>query len=129
MEYYYSKVIENESFENVITNVTGELKKVGFGVLTTINVHDTLKEKIDVDFKKYTILGACNPHAAYKILQKEDKAGVFLPCNVIVEENEDGNIEVTAVNPIAAMRAVDNNTIGCHLIDVQQKLIKVVDDV
>ncbi len=129
MKYYYNKVIENDSFDNVILRVTEELKNVGFGVLTTINVHDTLKEKIDVDFKKYTILGACNPHAAYKILQKEDKAGVFLPCNVIVEEHEDGTIEVFAIDPIASMKAVDNNTIGCHLIDVQQKLRKAVDDV
>lgn len=129
MGYYFGKVIENSSFDDVIIKVTEELKKEGFGIMTTIDVKETLKSKLDVDFKKYTILGACNPHAAHKILKKEDKAGVFLPCNVIVEENEDGLIEVFAIDPFASMKAVDNDNIGCHLIDIQQRLMKVIDNV
>ena len=85
MSYYYSKVLTNKSFDEAIEIVTAELKKEGFGVLTEIDVSGTLKNKIDVDFKKYKILGACNPHFAFKALQAEDKVGVFLPCNVVVE--------------------------------------------
>jgi len=128
MAYYYSKVIKDGSFDNVIAKVTDDLKKEGFGVLSVIDVKNTLMEKINVDFKKYTILGACHPHAAHKILQKEDKAGVFFPCNVVVEENEDGSIEVFAVDPYASMKSIDNDQIGCHLLDIQQKLMKVIDN-
>ena len=88
MSYYFNTLLKGKSFEEAIELVTTELKKEGFGVLTEIDVKETLKNKIDVDFKKYKILGACNPHFAYKALQSEDKIGVFLPCNVIVEEHE-----------------------------------------
>ena len=92
MSYYYNKVLKGKDFNEAIDQVTAELKKEGFGVLTEIDVKETLKKKIDVDFKKYKILGACNPHFAHKALQSEDKIGVFLPCNVVVEENENGDI-------------------------------------
>ncbi len=129
MGYCFSKVIDTNNFNDVVNKVIEELSKEGFGILTEINVKDVLKEKINVDFKKYKILGACSPHSAYKVLQKEDKAGVFLPCNVVITEIDDNKIEVFAIDPIAAMKEVDNNTLGCHLIDIQQKLRKVIDKV
>ena len=86
----------------------------------------TLKKKLDVDFKKYRILGACNPTFAHKALQKEDKIGVFLPCNVVVEENEDGAVEVSAVDPIASMMSVENNSLGEVAVEVQGRLKKVI---
>lgn len=96
------------SFEEVIDKVTQGLKEEGFGILTEIDVTATLKKKLDVDFKKYRILGACNPPYAYKALEAEDKIGTMLPCNVIVQEIGEGVIEVAAVNPMASMQAVEN---------------------
>jgi uncharacterized protein (DUF302 family) len=95
-------------------------------VLTEIDVKETLKSKIDVDFKKYTILGACNPHFAHKALQSEDKVGVLLPCNVIVEEHENGDVEVSAVDPVASMSTVANKSLVDLATEVQVKLKKVV---
>ncbi len=126
MSYFFNKVLKGKSFDDAIELVTAELKKEGFGVLTQIDVKETLKNKIDVDFKKYKILGACNPHFAYKALQSEDKIGVFLPCNVIVEEHENGDVEVSAVDPIASMISVKNDSLGNLASEVQQKLIKVI---
>jgi uncharacterized protein (DUF302 family) len=128
MSYYFNKTLKNSSFEEVVEKVTAELKKEGFGVLTEIDVKETLKKKIDVDFKKYKILGACNPHFAHKVLTKEDKIGVFLPCNVIVEEHENGDVEVSAVDPIASMAAVGNKDIEGLAKEVQQKLKKVIEN-
>ena len=108
--------------------MTAELKKEGFGVLTEIDVKKTLKTKIDVDFKKYKILGACNPHFAHKALLSEDKIGVFLACNVIVEEHENGDIEVSAVDPIASMISVKNDSLGAIAKEVRQKLIRVIEN-
>ena len=127
MSYYFSKVLKNTSFEEATEKVTAELKKEGFGVLTEIDVKETLKRKIDVDFKKYKILGACNPHFAHKVLSKEDKIGVFLPCNVVVEEHENGEVEVSAVDPIASMLAVENKGIEELAKEVQQKLKRVIE--
>ena len=126
MTYYFNKVLKGKSFNEAIELVTAELKKEGFGILTEIDVKDTLKSKIDVDFKKYKILGACNPHFAYEALQSEDKIGVLLPCNVIVEEHDNGAVEVSAVNPMAAMSTVQNKTLGELASKVQLKLIKVI---
>lgn len=126
MSYYFSKVLIGRNFDEAIEQVTAELKKEGFGVLTEIDVKETLKNKIDVDFKKYKILGACNPHFAYKALQSEDKIGVLLPCNVVVEEHDNGEIEVSAVDPIASMGTVENEALGGLASEVQQKLIKVI---
>jgi uncharacterized protein (DUF302 family) len=127
MSYYFSKILKNRNFDEAIGQVTAELKKEGFGVLTEIDVKETLKKKIDVDFKKYKILGACNPHFAHKVLTKEDKIGVFLPCNVVVEEHENGEIEVSAVDPIASMLAVENKGIEELAKEVQQKLKRVIE--
>ena len=128
MSYYFNKVLKSKSFDEAITQVTAELKKEGFGVLTEIDIKKTLKNKIDVDFKNYTILGACNPHFAYQALQSEDKIGVLLPCNVIVEEHENGEIEVSAVDPIASMGTVENENLRNLASEVQQKLINVIEN-
>ncbi|MFD1096168.1 DUF302 domain-containing protein [Salegentibacter chungangensis] len=126
MEYYFSTTVKGKTFDEVIDLVTAELKKEGFGVLTEIDVKDTLKKKIDVDFKKYRILGACNPHFAYKALTAEDKIGVFLPCNVVVEEGDNNEIEVSAVDPIASMSAARNDSLEDIAKEVQQKLKYVI---
>jgi uncharacterized protein (DUF302 family) len=110
MSYYKAKIVDM-SFDVAIQKTTDELKKVGFGVLTEIDVKETLKKKIDVDFRKYKILGACNPQFAHKALQTEDKVGVLLPCNVIVQETEDGKTEVAIMNPAEAMSVVKNDNL------------------
>jgi uncharacterized protein (DUF302 family) len=107
MKYYFSKTIA-KSFDESVGLITEALKTEGFGIITEIRMHDKLKEKLDVDFKKYTILGACNPSFAYKALQMEDKIGTMLPCNVLVIEQEKGRIEIVAIDPVASMLAVGN---------------------
>lgn len=129
MSYYFTKALKGKTFDQAIELVTAELKKEGFGVLTEIDVKETLKKKIDVDFKKYKILGACNPHFAYKSIQQEDKIGVFLPCNVVVEEGENGVVEVTAVDPIASMISVKNEALAGIATEVQGKLKRVIDNI
>ncbi len=111
MDYYYSKILAGD-FDNVIEKVTDELKKEGFGILTDIDMQSALKKKLDVDYKKYRILGACNPQFAYKALQSEDKIGTMLPCNVIVQEHENGKVEVSAVNPEVSMMGVKNESLS-----------------
>jgi len=107
MSYYKAKIVDL-SFDEAIQKATDELKKVGFGILTEIDVKETLKKKIDVDFRNYKILGACNPKFAHQALTAEDKIGVLLPCNVIVQETEDGKVEVAIMNPAEAMSVVGN---------------------
>lgn len=126
MEYYFSKTLET-SFEEAIKLTTEALKVEGFGVITVINMHEKLKEKLNVDFKRYTILGACNPPFAYKALQAEDKIGTMLPCNVLVIEQGQNKIEIAAVNPIASMQAVTNLALGDVAQQVTDKLKKVID--
>jgi uncharacterized protein (DUF302 family) len=128
MNYYFSTTLKNTTFKSAKEKVVEELKKEGFGVLTNIDVKETLKNKIDVDFKPYEILGACNPHFAHKALLAEDKIGIMLPCNVIIEENTDGSIIVSAVDPMASMMAVQNNNLGEIANKVQQKLKRVIDN-
>lgn len=125
MNYYINKTINGE-FEEVIEKVTNELEKEGFGVLTEINVTETLKKKLDVDFRNYRILGACNAPYAHKALNAEDKIGTMLPCNVIVQDKGSGEIEVAAVNPIASMQAVDNEALGKVAKEIEEKLQKVI---
>ena len=127
MSYYFSKIVD-DSFEDAIERVTGLLGDEGFGVLTTIDVSGTLKKKLDVDFQRYTILGACNPGYAHKALTAEDKIGTMLPCNVIVQEREDGKIEVAAIDPIASMQAVENESLGGIAVKVHAKLKKVIEN-
>ncbi|WP_299577715.1 DUF302 domain-containing protein [uncultured Sunxiuqinia sp.] len=125
MKYYIEK-ITNYTFDQAVEKVTDELKKEGFGVLTQIDIHDKLKEKLDVDFRKYRILGACNPPAAYQALQAEDKIGTMLPCNVIVQETLDKKVEVAAVNPIASMMAVENQKLATIAEDITSRLERVI---
>lgn len=126
MSYYISKKV-NQNYEDAIQHVTEHLNDEGFGVLTEIDIKKTLKKKLDVDFKKYIILGACNPNFAHQVLLKEDKIGTMLPCNVIVEEHEDGTVEVSAVNPLTSMQAVDNPDLNNIADTVNKKLITVID--
>jgi uncharacterized protein (DUF302 family) len=126
MSYCFSKNLDL-SFEEAISNVTQELKKEGFGILTEIDVKDTLKNKLNVDFCKYTILGACNPPFAYKALQVEPRIGTMLPCNVIVREQSDGKIEVAAVDPLASMQAIQNPELQKVAVEIRSKLRKVID--
>ncbi len=128
MKYYMSTTF-NGTFDDAVNKVTEELKKYGFGVLTEIDIKETLKKKLDVDFKKYKILGACNPANAHKALLAEDKIGTMLPCNVIVEEHEDGVVEVSAVDPMASMQAVENDELEPIAKFIRDQLEKVIRDV
>jgi uncharacterized protein (DUF302 family) len=107
MSYYFSKMLP-VSFDEAVRRTTEALKSEGFGVLTEIDVKQTLKAKIDVDFRNYRILGACNPKLAYEALQLEDKIGTMLPCNVVVQEVASNQTEIAAVDPVASMQAIDN---------------------
>jgi uncharacterized protein (DUF302 family) len=125
VSYYFNKTL-NTSFDDAVARVFTELKKEGFGVLTDIDVSEALRKKLDVDFKKYRILGACNPPFAYKALQLEDKIGTMLPCNVIVQEISAGVVEVAAIDPIASMQAIDNPKLRSVAEQVQSMLKKVI---
>lgn len=125
MSYHFSKRLDMP-FDAAIEKVTEALQQKGFGVLTTIDVKATLKKKLDVDFRPYTILGACNPQFAYKALQAEDKIGTMLPCNVLVQQ-ADGGVEVSAVDPIASMQAIDNPGLGAVAAEVQGLLRDVIE--
>jgi len=127
MSYYFSNIL-NFTFDEAILKVTEELKKEGFGIITEIDVKETLKKKLNVDFRKYRILGACNPQYAYQALLKEDKIGTMLPCNVIVQELAEGKVEVAAIDPIASMQAIENPELGSIAVEVQAKLKKVVEN-
>ncbi len=107
MSYYYSRIVD-DSFDHSIERVTNALQERKFGILTEIDVKETLKKKLDVDFRNYKILGACNPPFAHKALQTEDKVGTMLPCNVIVQETADGKTEIAAIDPVESMKAIDN---------------------
>ena len=127
MSYSFNKTL-NVAFDEAVDRVTEELKKEGFGILTYIDVKQTLKNKLDVDFRKYRILGACNPPFAYKALQAEDKIGLMLPCNVVVQEHDDSKVEVSAIDPIASMQAIENPELGDVAEQVQAKLKKVIEN-
>jgi len=128
MDYYFSKTVEG-TFEQVIERVREALKGEGFGVLTDIDVQQTLRKKLDVPFKKYRILGACNPLFAHRALLTEDKIGTMLPCNVVVQEDGPNSIQVAAIDPVASMQAVDNMVLKDLAGQVKQKLRRVVDKV
>jgi uncharacterized protein (DUF302 family) len=128
MNYYFSKTLDLP-FEETIARVTDELKKEGFGVLTEIDVKAILKKKLDVDFRNYRILGACNPPFAYKALQAEPHIGLMLPCNVVVQEDENGQTIVSAIDPLASMQAVKNDSLGEVAGQVKAKLQKVIESV
>lgn len=127
MSYYFSKILD-ASFDQAIARVTEELKKGEFGILTEIDVRETMKAKLNVDFRKYRILGACNPPFAYEALQTEDKIGLMMPCNVIVQETSDGRIEVAAIDPLESMSAVANPKLRSVAREVRAKLEAVIDN-
>jgi uncharacterized protein (DUF302 family) len=125
MEYYFSKKM-TASFDEAIKRVTEVLKTEGFGVISDIDIAAKFKEKLGVDFKKYRILGACSPSHAYKALQAEDKIGTMLPCNVTVIDQENGQVEIAAVNPIASMMAIENPGLGPVAMEVTERLKRVI---
>ena len=125
MAYYYSKTLRTE-FDEAVFRVKQALKNEGFGILTEIDVRDTLKKKLDVEFRNYRILGACNPPFAYKALQAEDKIGTMLPCNVVVQETLDGDIEIAAIDPVASMQAIGNPDLREIADAIGQKLKNII---
>lgn len=127
MSYYFNKIVE-QNFEDAIEKVTEELQKEGFGILTEIDVKATLKKKLDVDFRKYKILGACNPGFAHKALLSENKIGTMLPCNVVVQENDEGKVEVSAVDPMASMQVVENSDLKNIATEIRAKLKNVINN-
>lgn len=126
-KYYFNKIIDLP-FEKAIEHVTEELKKEGFGVLTEIDVQATLKKKLDVDFRPYRILGACNPPFAHKALSAEPHIGIYLPCNVVVQDAGNGRTEVAAVDPMVAMSRVDNAGLEPIAKEIQMKLQRVIEN-
>lgn len=127
MNYYFSKSLKNATFDEVIAKITEALKGEGFGILTEIDIKATLKKKLDVDFYNYKILGACNPPFAYKALLAEDKIGTMLPCNVIVQEKVEGEVEVSAVDPVASMQAIENKELHNIAIEIRSRLQKIIE--
>jgi len=126
MEYYFNTTM-NDTFDVAIGKITEALKTEGFGVISDIDIQAKMQEKLGVDFKKYRILGACNPSAAYKALQVEEKIGTMLPCNVIVIDKENGTTEISAINPVASMMAIENPALAPIAQEITEKLKKVID--
>ncbi len=126
MNYHISKTV-NKSFENTIESIKSELEKEGFGVLSEINMDEKFRAKLNVDYHRYVILGACNPHYAYRAVQADDKIGTMLPCNIIVQEISEEKVEVSAINPIASMLAVENKAIEKIAGDIKEKLEHVIE--
>jgi uncharacterized protein (DUF302 family) len=126
MEYYFSTILHT-SFANAETKVTEALKTEGFGVLTEIDMQSKLKEKLGVDFKKYKILGACNPSFAYKALLVEEKVGVMLPCNTVIIDKENGTTEIVIIHPIASMMAIQNPALETLAKEITDKLKRVME--
>jgi len=126
VSYYFSKRVD-ASFDDAVIAVTERLKEEGFGVLTEIDVRATFKKKLDIDFRQYRILGACHPQSAHRAIQAEEKIGLMLPCNVIVQETDGGAVEVAAIDPVASMQAVDNPALGEIGVEIRGKLKSVID--
>lgn len=127
MSYTFSKITDKE-FDEAVLKTTEELKKEGFGILTEIDIKETLKNKLDVDFRKYKILGACNPPFAHRALLAEPEIGSMLPCNVVVQEIDNG-VMISAVDPVASMMAVKNDDLGELAAEVSNKLKKVIESI
>ncbi|ABS68127.1 uncharacterized protein (DUF302 family) [Hephaestia caeni] len=125
MSYYLAKTLST-SFDDALTRTTEALKAEGFGVITQIDIRETLKRKVNADFRPYTILGACNPALALEALKLEDKVGTMLPCNVIVQELRLGEVEIAAVDPVASMQAIQNRELADKAQTVRGKLEKVI---
>jgi uncharacterized protein (DUF302 family) len=128
MSYYFSKTLDC-SFDEAVRRTTEALKKAGFGIITEIDVKETFKKKLDLDWRNYRILGACNPVMAREALEIEDKIGTMLPCNVIVQDAGDGKMEVAAIDPVSSMQAVDNPALRGPAGRVREMLRSVVQDI
>lgn len=128
MKYYIDKTL-NTDFESAISLTKEALKNEGFGVLSEIDIHDKLKEKLSVDFRRYIILGACNPPLAYEALKSEDKIGAMLPCNVIVQQLGENSVEIAAVDLVASMMAIENKNLEPVAAIVKEKLEKVISSI
>ena len=126
MSYYFAKTLTLD-FEDAVQRTTEALKSEGFGIITEIDVKDTLKKKISVDFRSYRILGACNPTLAYEALQLDDKVGTMLPCNVVVQDMGGGKMEIAAIDPVASMQAIENPKLKDAAHKVQAKLRNVIE--
>lgn len=126
MSYYFAKTLPG-SFDDAVARTTAALKEEGFGVITSIDLRETFKRKLGVEFRPYTILGACNPNLAFEALKLEDKVGTMLPCNVIVQEVGSGQIEVAAIDPVASMQAIGNPELAKKAQAVRQKLQRAID--
>jgi uncharacterized protein (DUF302 family) len=124
MKYYFNKTIKG-SYNEVLIKVTEALKTEGFGIVSEIRMNEKFKEKLNIDFRRYTILGACNPSFAYKAVQEEDKIGIMLPCNVVIQEIQPETYEIAIGDPIASMMSIDNEKLGSLASDVQAKLLNV----
>ena len=129
MSYYFSKELPGVSLKEAIEKVKLSFSKEGFGVQMELDVQKTIKEKINEDIRNYVILGVCNPRYAFMAISLEEKIGLFLPCNVLVEENKNGNIEVSVVDPFASMMAVKNDDLGSVAAEVRQKLQNAINDI
>jgi len=127
MSYHFNKTVRGKSFDEVTEIVKSELKTEGFGIITEIDLKETFRKKLDIEFRNYKILGACNPQFALKALELEKKIGVFLPCNVVIDELEPGVVEVSAVDPVASMISVKNESLGSTATAIRQKLMNVID--
>jgi uncharacterized protein (DUF302 family) len=129
MQSYGISTQVNQSFEDAVAKVTEELQKEGFGILTEINVRETLKKKLGVDCAEYVILGACNPPLAHRALQAEPEVGLLLPCNVIVYQNQEGKTVVSAVDPLAMLGIIDNAELSDVAKTVHEKMVRVIENV
>jgi len=126
MEYYFSKTLD-DPFDKAVQRTIELLKTEGFGIISEINIHEKLNEKLGISFKKYRILGACNPGYAYKALMIEDKIGTMLPCNIVVIDQGNGRTEVSVVNPVASMMAIQNNDLESIALEITDKLKRVIE--
>lgn len=127
MSYYFSKTLQTD-FDSAIKTATESLSEYGFGIISEIDLSEKFKAKLDVDFRKYKILGACNPAAAHKALSHEDKIGTMLPCNVIVQELDEGKVEVAAIDPVSSMIAVENKNLAEIATDIRSKLKSAIEN-
>lgn len=128
MSYFFSTVLKNKNFEEVVENVKAELGKEGFGIPAEVDMQSTFKMKLGIDFRKYIILGACNPEYARKAVESEKNLGVLLPCSVVVQEHQNGEVEVAAVDPLASMMAVENTTVQEVATEITRRLERVIDN-
>jgi uncharacterized protein (DUF302 family) len=125
MSYYFSKTLAT-GFDQAVQRTVDALKQQGFGIITEIDVQDTFRKKLDIEFRKYRILGACNPTLAHEALRLEDKIGTMLPCNVVVQDLGGGKVEIAAIDPVASMQAVNNPALKEAALEVQRRLQQVV---